>query len=680
MAKRQAVAGADSIEALTLQLESAAKKIRELVVLQPPKDLLGYLWSVFYMEAVQAQARDNRPNSDLIRRFQLVFEYVHAAWSCHNAPFVDSPLKEQEAKDLIEACDRLHDIFFFHCIASTANSSRTDFGDATQDMEFHAKSSWMLIRGHRYQVLEEEFFNFVLGPHDEALTEVFGMDSVGIAKGIQSIANSLRGGYSLAIGKLAEYRNQVATLEAEGLSADAAFARLSTENADIKGVFDDIFRGGICNLSRHTNLPESVLQELSFEPGSDTSFFADGPLSGTPYRTLPARIKPAVKLGDGYYTTDGQFVRDAAYRAIQRGLIRRKNSYRESWNQNQKRLIETAFPSILTAQLRDSDIFTEVYFRDSETGEWVETDLVISFGDVLLIVEAKAGVMTMHSPATDFDRHARTIRELVIKAYKQCKRFISYIANNTCAPIFCLDSGLYRQVGSITYKQYRRVVPIGLTVESYTPFSSMCKAIPDITLIQNTHPFISMSVDDLFVLNRFLPTSGQFFHYLEVRQEIAKLPKAMVFDEIDHLGAYVSRNRFDQDIRKHLEDADIVAWDSFCEVVDRFFERENWQTDVVPRQHYPPELNEILGMLDKARPNGWLQVDNSIRDLSGDAREELADLICKLRPTLKKFPFRRFLFGGNGPIQFWLIQSDARPDEKQITKNGELTCPHYRQA
>jgi len=40
-------------------------------------------------------------------------------------------------------------------------------------------------------------------------------------------------------------------------------------------------------------------------------------------RTLPARIKPGIRLGEDYFATDGQFVRDSAYRAIQWGLWKR---------------------------------------------------------------------------------------------------------------------------------------------------------------------------------------------------------------------------------------------------------------------------------------------------------------------------------------------------------------------
>lgn len=46
------------------------------------------------------------------------------------------------------------------------------------------------------------------------------------------------------------------------------------------------------------------------------------------------------------------------------------------------------------------------------------------------------------------------------------------------------------------------------------------------------------SSDDLFVLKRLLPTAGEFAHYMEVRQAVAGIRRAHLFDELDHLGAY----------------------------------------------------------------------------------------------------------------------------------------------
>ena len=115
-----------------------------------------------------------------------------------------------------------------------------------------------------------------------------------------------------------------------------------------------------------------------------------------------------------------------------------------------------------------------------------------------------------------------------------------------------------------------------------------------------------MSVDDLFVLGRLLPTGGELFHYLEVRQAIAGIPQATIFDEMDHLGAYLVRNRFDQDIREQLKKADMVAWDSFSDrVADRYFEQEGWETAPVPHQEYPERVAALLARLDR-RPAEWM--------------------------------------------------------------------------
>src|SRR3546814_8967054 len=103
-----------------------------------------------------------------------------------------------------------------------------------------------------------------------------------------------------------------------------------------------------------------------------------------------------------------------------------------------------------------------------------------------------------------------------------------------------------------------------------------------------------MSVDDLFVLNRFLPTAGHFLHYLKVRQAVAGIPSAMLFDEVDHLGAYISRNRIDMDIREAMAEADLMTLDAFCEVVDRYFEGPDWEAKPVPSQSIQATLERVL--------------------------------------------------------------------------------------
>lgn len=298
----------------------------------------------------------------------------------------------------------------------------------------------------------------------------------------------------------------------------------------------------------------------------------------------------------------------------------------------------------------------------------------MSFADVLFVVEAKAGVIPMHSPATNFDRHERTIQELIIKAYDQCKRFLDYLASVAEVPIYARSSSEFVEVGKLRQRGYRLIFPIGLTIESFTPFSAMCKEFPEIRpLLDGKHPFISMSVDDLFVLTRFLPTAGQLLHYLEVRQAVAGIQRAMLFDEIDHLGAYITQNRVDVTVREQLKEADMIMMDSFGDIVDKYFEGESWRTTTLPHEKFPEEVASILCALDKHRTAHWLYMDSHVRNLGSNARANFARVVSQLRVTLSHYPRRRFLIGGGGsPILVWLCRNGSETSPTEMRYQSEV--------
>lgn len=658
-------------EALREEMEALGARIRDLVLCQPPVQLLGYLLAQFHMVMILCPAESEEkthPNKDAIKTYQFALEYVHAVWGCHSPLLAEqTPFDENMAGELMNALAQLEDKTMWYCMASSETPT-----------EFHAKSTWTLIRGHRYQVLEEEFFRFVLEPHDAALREAYGIGYEEIASGIQSIADAFRTGLSSAVSNLTAHMDEAyQKVEETGESLETVLGRLKAEDSsfapEMSEIFNDMFLGGVCNLSRHTKLPQSVLEDFSYEPGQNHDFFAEGPFSGTPMRTLPARIKPGIKLGDEFYATDGQFVRDSAYRAIQWGLWRRL-PYRDEWLKRQGRAIEQAYPTIFSEQLKGAHTLVSIYYRDVQTGQWVETDLLIVLADALFVIEAKAGVMPMQSPATNFASHERVIQDLIVKAYRQCKRFLDYLASAPEVTLFKLVDGEYLETARIRRDQFRLILPIGLTVEAFTPFSAMAKELQEVEPILGEHPFISMAVDDLFVLRRFLPTTGDLLHYLEVRQQVAGLKGALLFDESDHLGAYITKNRFDMDIREQLQEADQVTWDGFSDKVDRHFEGKTWQTTPPPSQSIPVVLAELLQALNVLRPPNWLRFDSMLRNYGHEGRENIGRYLDQLAPTLAKHPRRRFQIGEDEPLQVWLCRENAIPTSQEIQFQAQVGC------
>lgn len=664
-------AGVEIADTIRNEMEQLADNIRDLVLIQPPIQLLGYLLAQFQMSVMlnpEGSEEEPRPNKDAVHTFQFALEYIHAIWSCHG------PLEQEQSKfdenaagELLNKLTQLQERTMMYCV--TSSSSQT---------EFHAKTAWVMIRGHRYQVMEEEFFKFVFEPHDDALRKAYGIGSEEISSGIQNIANAFRTGLGDAVIELAEHIDSTyQEVEKTGETLETVIKRRSEEDSTFKteatDTISDILFGGVCNLSRKSGLPVSVLEDISYEPGQNTAFFDEGPFSGTPMRTLPARIKPGIKLGDDFYATDGQFVRDSAYRAIQWGLWKRL-SYRDEWLERQGKVVEQAFQDTFSNQIKGATIYESVFYRDVNTNQWVETDRLILLEDTLFVIEAKAGVMPMQSPAMNFKSHERVIQELIIKAYRQCHRFLDYLISAPEKGLFKLQDGEYVRIASIRKDQFRLIFPIGLTVEAFTPFSAMAKELPGVEITSGGHPFMSMSVDDLFVLRRFLPTTGELFHYFEVRQQVAGMRGALIFDEIDHLGAYITQNRFDTTIKEHLEDNDQVVWDGSSDIVDQFFEGENWQTDTPPAQQYPAELLKVLDALEEHRPQNWLKFDSALRNYGQSGRKNISKLISELEPTLIEHPQRRFSITEGEPLQVWMCREKSIPTPHEIEFQGQVAC------
>ena len=563
-------------------------------------------------------------------------------------------------------------------MATSAGRRDGEFGDYTSDVEFRAKSNWIMMRGNRYQVLEGEFYRFVLEPHDALLRDIYGVSAEDIAVGFQDIADAVRAGQANALELIMRQFDDAQTFaEASSKTLEEAtpvwFEQHATNRTAAATAFDDIFRGGICNVSRHTNLPPTLLEDLAFKRGEEAEFYAEGPYAGTPFRTLPARKKPLIQIESDYYGVDPCFTRDAGYRALLYNLLKRRPEYRKEFETKQKSMSEAAFFEILDVQLKGAKINQEVWYKHPVTRQWVENDTLIRIDDVLFLVEAKAGAAaTIASPAVDFPRHVQAVQDLVVKAYNQCKRFFEYLNSADEVPIFVRKDGKYVECDRIRLADYRLLFPIGLTVESFSPFSAMCKELPDIVPLLGKHAFLSLSIDDLFVLKRFLPTTGELSHYLEVRQAIAGMKGALLFDEIDHLGGYIKKNRFDLDIadQKTRDNPTMTIWNGWDDVVNRHFEGEDWETRKIPTQEFPDEVLRLLIAIDQTRAPGWLAVESLIRTYGEDGRKDLANLLFKCRATLDKHNSRYFMLAGKPSLFVWLQKSSTDFDMQAVTNKA----------
>lgn len=478
-------------------LKTLALRLRQLITTQPPKDLLGYIYAGLLLGGI-ARSDEDAPSKTAkslaklnVDEAQFLLEYVHAVLA--TTPLQDdTALDEAICAEIILVAAELRMASMIATMLIASKTSEIEYGPGTKDLMFHALTTWVLIRGGRYQVLEEEFFSFALEPHNDALLHTYGVGANEVAIGIQALANSIRMGHDKAARAIESSMNNAQQfVQSRGQSMEEGMKQWRAERAaeadSASAAFVDLFQGGICNARHHTKLPDILLDDLSYELAEETEFYAPGDYSGTPFRTLPARKKPLIKLDGAHYLTDPSFARDAAYRAILYNLLVRDPGYSEKFKLNQKEWSESSFVKIFGRQLKGAKILNEVYYR--RNGKWFENDTLVMLDGVLAVIEAKSGAAaTIASPAESFERHARAVRDLVVKAYDQCQRFIEYLASADEVPIYEFKDGRYDEVARIRLADYWLVLPIGLTVESYSPFSTGSKQLTGISpILANIH-------------------------------------------------------------------------------------------------------------------------------------------------------------------------------------------------
>ena len=242
------------------EMEAAAERLRVAILEADPMSLLGYLWAQILMARLAAGSGNGDASTESSSSDDetviLALEYVHAVLAGHGEMTAAST-KEQAFVKVLHAAGDLRDISMRYCLVA-AGAMPDTVDDETRTLAMQAMSSWVVLRGHRYQSLEQEFFEFVLAPHEEALVEAYGVGAFEIARGIQAAVDAMRYGHMRAFNKLSEEMNRAhAAAEAAGLELEEAIEKLyavdSTKD-EARSAIKELFFGGICNVGKNPSV------------------------------------------------------------------------------------------------------------------------------------------------------------------------------------------------------------------------------------------------------------------------------------------------------------------------------------------------------------------------------------------------------------------------------------------
>ena len=285
----------------------------------------------------------------------------------------------------------------------------------------------------------------------------------------------------------------------------------------------------VCSI---TGWPEQFVRELSFGLGADNSFFDHPEYPGWPIIDLPIQKRPFIEIDGRFYCFDYYSFVDNFYRTIQKTVSRLDKEY--NWNAVQKEASENMVAGLFQRLLPGCTVYANNYYPKGKSKKQLcESDLLVIYFGVAIIVEVKAGSFVYTAPLVDYEQHIKSYKKLIEEPDLQCKRTYDYLLANDAA-VFYTESG--EEKAQIDVSTLSDIYMLSVTIDNINEFASKAEKLSFLKLQCEA---ISLSVDDLMVYAHYFESPLKFLHFLKQRRAATKVAKLATNDELDHLGLYI---------------------------------------------------------------------------------------------------------------------------------------------
>jgi hypothetical protein len=622
------------------EIYAIISKIIEIVSCSPP---LQILQRAYWEMAVRHMntAKESDEDADDIVSVRMVDYLQSIIASAKPAETVDKDIQEKTWDELRTLVKGLFTkLTLEYTICKTAYNQRNDpsFDLDYEQYCYEAEQIWANVRGTHYAVHDIQAIHDLLEPHDEIINKLFGCSVRKLTDNLAKIQYSLTQG----IGQLMEDIDNLLKATAQkalersnrepGTNAPELIARVIVENGwqDLNdSILGRLAGMDLFNIDKFTELPSSLLDELSWEPGQEKEFLQGKEDRGWPLKIWPIFRRPFIKVNGTHYCFDLFSLFDHLYRVMEHLLISKMPDYREIWNKKQKTVAEELPIILLSRLLPGSTIRKSVYYRwyvgDKKKKNWCETDALLIYEDHLFIVEVRAGAFTHASPATDFSFYVESIKNLLFKPAEQGKRFLEYLNSEE-------EVGLYdknrNNVGNLSKSSFKHITICTISLDAFTELAAQAQHLKKIGIDVGQHPIWSISIDNLREYADVFYNPLLFLHFVEERMRAFGSEAIKVNDELDHLGLYLKHNMYTKYANEMLQGSDNkthLRWYGYHSMVDKFFADRFVEpnTKCPLKQTMPQHLEAVIEYLAKNMITRRREIASSLLNCADETRDKI---------------------------------------------------------
>ena len=633
-------------ESAELKVNQAILNLSKLIIAKNRLELLARVATYILFSKTGRQ-----PAGEHAQRSEVNLEYLCSlATALPDLKAADLP----SAEDVQATVDHLATIHMHSAVHYTARTKGAEPDDeALVELSKSFQVQKLFVRGDGYWDHLTQTWRSMMQPHDQAFRKAVGFtldEYLNLSDRQQKLMEDR---INLeADHKVAPYRKLlrpwIGELESGNPLSERCTQYFEEHQSQIdaaRSVFD-AFGSASSYLAEPQNAPEqAILSSLSCAFGENFSFRGEkGRLPFWPLNETMTDKKPFIVHEGRHYAFNFSKIGRSAYEIVSNALREANNKYwGKQFLSQRDDYLEEETARIFRKLFPMGQIISEGFYP-LRTGGEVETDVVVAIGDVLLIVECKAGSITPSAKRGGKLRVKTDVGKTVAEGLNQAERLVGEL----------VASGQFtirgKKEGRITLRadDFRRVFRINVTLDLISSVSSNILSLTDIGLVSSTERCWSVSLNDLRVVVDILDKPALFLHYLIRRFDVDQMRNVDASDELDYMMYYVLQGLFFRGKNKLGEDQHLTI-SAYTEDLDNYYRRRQGLTDkgAKPRVVLGSHTERFLDLLEKWRPKGWMTASLEFLEFDPPDREKLLGKInWQLGQVLrKKAPFGLSVIG-----------------------------------
>lgn len=185
--------------------------------------------------------------------------------------------------------------------------------------------------------------------------------------------------------------------------------------------------------------------------------------------------------------------------------------------------------------LPTSEIETNLFYEID--GNRYETDGIILYNNILIIIEAKANKLSNKAKAGHNLKTKDHLNDIIKDSYNQALRTISYLKDNEVA----IFTNKKKQKLQLQLKNFNEVIIVSLTLEQLGNIIPIIKTTDKLNYFEKNHfPWI-ISIYDLTIIKDFFETPSLLFYYLKCRNKFLNFENVYIYEELDIIGYFLKQ-------------------------------------------------------------------------------------------------------------------------------------------